>query len=91
MFNAFPMELSSDVSIVLSFRIYYVDEYTAFSALTFEQQMIYHCIFSRSCNGFVREKHIKAILEGTYPEWVLPYILKVSDEYVIKHPILFNL
>lgn len=115
MFFTFPIELNSDVSIVLNliskktynnvpgetesgctytlldgqevtfpYRIYYFDKYNRFSSLTFEQKMIYHCIFSRSYNGFVREKHIKSILEEDYPDWVFPYILKISDEYIIE-------
>jgi hypothetical protein len=117
MFNAFPIELNHEVSMVLShiskktynninvgesesyctynllngesvsfpYRIYYLDEYDSLaSAMTFEQKMIYHCIFSRSCDGFVREKHIKEILKSNYPDWVMPYILKVSDEYVVQ-------
>lgn len=71
-------------TITFPYRVYYHDECTAFSSLTFEQKMIYHCFFSRSCDGFVREKHIKAILEEDYPDWTLPYILKLSDEYVVE-------
>lgn len=69
--------------IVFPYRIYYRDEING-QLLTFEQEMIYHCLFSRSCDGFVREKHIKEILSEDYPDWTLPYILKVSDEYVIE-------
>lgn len=36
----------------------------------------------------MREKHIKAILKEDYPDWTLPYILKLSDEYVVE--ILFH-
>ncbi len=71
--------------ITFPYRVYYLDEYDIlFSLMTAEQKMIYHCIFSRSCNGFVREKHIKAILEEDYSDWLFPYILKVSDEYVVE-------
>lgn len=72
---------------IISFpsRIYYQDEFEILSPrLSFEQKMIYHCIFSRHCDGFVREKHIQYILCEDYPDWVLPYILKVSDEYVYE-------
>lgn len=71
--------------VTFPYRIYYLDEYDLLSSfMTFEQKMIYHCIFSRSYNGFVREKHIKAILKEDYPEWTIPYILKISDEYVVE-------
>lgn len=65
-------------------RIYYLDECPTFPTLTFEQRMIYHCIYSRSCNGFIREKHIKAILKEDFPDWTIPYIVKISDEYVVE-------
>lgn len=116
MFDAFPSELSHDVSTILKlisrktyncvrvgtsengctytlldgqvitfpYRIYYLDECPALSSLTFEQTMIYHCLYSRSCNGFVRETHIKEILKEDYPDWCLPYILKLSDEYIAE-------
>ena len=77
--------LLSGQEISFPSRIYYYDVCDiSSSTLTFEQKMIYHCIFSRSCDGFVREKHIKAILEDVYPDWAIPYILKVSDEYVVE-------
>ena len=65
-------------------RIYGLEEFLNLSSLTFEQKMIFHCIYSRSCDGFVREKHIQAILKEDYPDWCIPYILKLSDEYVVE-------
>lgn len=43
------------------------------------QVMIYHCIYTRNDNGFIREKHVKALIENEPPEWVYPYILKVCN------------
>lgn len=48
------------------------------------QELIYHCIFSRSCDGFVREQHIKALLGNCTTDWVLPYVIKICDEYVVE-------
>lgn len=48
------------------------------------QVMIYHCIYTRNDNGFIREKHVKALIENEPPEWVYPYILKVCNEYVME-------
>ena len=50
--------------------------------LTPTQTTIYHCILSRSCDGFVRERHVRALLEGEAPEWAMPYVIKLCDEYV---------
>lgn len=52
-------------------------------SLTERQQTILHCIYSRSHDGYMREKHITAILSTDLPEWTLPYIVKVCEESVI--------
>jgi len=48
------------------------------------ERTILHCIYTRSCDGYIREKHIKALLASDFPEWSIPYIVKVCDEYVIE-------
>lgn len=71
--------------VTFPYRIYFIDEFDSLSSsMTYTQQMIYHCLLTRSCDGYVREKHIEAILRIDYPHWAIPYILKVSDEYVIE-------
>lgn len=91
--NDIPSEQSEEVctytlldgqKITFPYRIYYLDECPAFSSFTFEQRMIYHCIHSRSHNGFIREKHIRAMIREGCPDWMLPYIIKISDEYVVE-------
>ena len=32
---------------------------------------IYDCIFSRSYDGYVRQKHIEALLDSDTPEWAI--------------------
>lgn len=67
------------------YRMYFVDDENLYHNLrSKEEQLIYHCIFTRSCNGYVREKHLKAILEEDFPEWCIPYILKLSSEYIVE-------
>ncbi|MFC0562328.1 hypothetical protein [Halalkalibacter alkalisediminis] len=46
--------------------------------------MIMHCIYSRSCDGFVRQKHLKSLLLMDYEDWAIPYIVKVCDEYIVE-------
>lgn len=77
--------LSDNQEITFPYRLYYVDDSSCQkSSFTLNQKRIYHCVFSRSCDGFIREKHIKALLSEEQPEWVIPYILKVCDEYVAE-------
>ncbi|MCL2349899.1 MAG: hypothetical protein FWC67_00315 [Defluviitaleaceae bacterium] len=73
------------VRIRFPYRLYAVEiEDSVFSKLEFTERMILHCVYSRSCNGFVREKHITALLAENSPDWTIPYIVKVCDEYVIE-------
>lgn len=83
--QTYTYQLIDGQIVTFPYRIYFIDEYESLSSsMTYEQQMIYHCLFTRSCHGYVREKHIEAILRIDYPYWTIPYILKVSDEYVIE-------
>lgn len=72
-------------SISFPYRIYIHEmEYEVFSKMSDKEKMIISCIYSRSHNGFIREKHIRNLLSMDYPEWVIPYIFKVCDEYVVE-------
>lgn len=74
--------LSSGETISVPYRIYVSDKAAFQCKLTPVQKMIYHCIFSRSYDGYVRQKHIEALLDCDVPEWAMPYIIKICDEYV---------
>ena len=76
--------LPSNEKIEIPYRIYLKDKLTFLNKLTKRQQLIYHCIFSRSYDGYVRQKHIEALLDSDTPEWAMPYIIKVCDEYVYE-------
>ena len=49
-----------------------------------QQKMILHCIYSRHCDGYVRQKHLKALLLMDFEDWAIPYIVKICDEYVVE-------
>lgn len=71
--------------ISIPYRMYYRDDWDCLlSTLTFNQKMIYHAIFTRNYDGFIREKHLKSILSEDFPSWVIPYIFKLSNEYVAQ-------
>lgn len=75
--------LLSGKKIKIPYRIYLNDQLNYIEkGWTPRQAVIYHCIFSRSYDGYVREKHVKALLEAETPEWAMPYIIKICDEYV---------
>nr|WP_205603791.1 hypothetical protein [Bacillus mesophilus] len=66
------------------YRIYYIDNSDEFMhSLNEQQKMIVHCIYSRSCDGLVRQKHLNSLLLMDYDDWSIPYIVKICDEYVL--------
>ncbi|MFV0394280.1 MAG: hypothetical protein ACK5LC_07780 [Coprobacillaceae bacterium] len=72
-------------NITFPYRLYLNDvSNTVINQLSNTQRMILHCIYTRSCDGFVRESHIKRLLCMNYEEWAIPYILKLSDEYIVE-------
>lgn len=76
--------LLSGETISFPYRVYGVETVEPPLEFTPIQKMIFHAFLSRSANGYVREKHIRKILDQPYPEWVFPYIVKLSDEYVVE-------
>ncbi|WML51673.1 hypothetical protein RCG17_19865 [Neobacillus sp. PS3-12] len=67
------------------YRIYYNDiSDEVIDNLSVRQKMILHCIYSRSCDGFVRQKHLYSLLLMDYEDWAIPYIVKICDEYVLE-------
>lgn len=70
--------------IVFPYRIYGTEKIKLPVNLTATQKLVAHAILSRSNNGFTRETHIRELLKGELPDWVFPYILKLSDEYVVE-------
>lgn len=76
--------LLSKEKIQMPYRVYVADRLIFLSHLTEQQKIIYHCIFSRSYDGYVREKHIKALLNSKMPHWAIPYVIKICDEYVVE-------
>ena len=72
-------------AIIVPHRIYFLEiEDCIIENLNNLEKIVLHCIYSRSCDGYVREKHIKALLSIEFPEWAIPYIVKICDEYVIE-------
>lgn len=70
--------------IFFPYRVYYVDiSDGAMKNLSKTQRMIIHSIYTRSCDGYLREKHLRQLLETNYDDWAIPYIVKLCDEYVL--------
>ena len=71
--------------ITFPYRVYFIDDEKIYNELEDkEEQFIYSCIYTRSCNGYVRQRHLRKIIENDFPQWCMPYILKLSSEYVVE-------
>lgn len=75
-------KLPSGEMIKIPYRIYVGDSLLTGHRMTDMQRLIYHCIFSRSYDGYLRQKHIEALLTSDLPDWAIPYVIKICDEYV---------
>lgn len=76
--------LSDGSKIKFPYRINLEDNETTYCTLSANEKLIYDCIFTRHCNGYIREKHLKRILKEIIPEWCIPYIISLSSEYIIE-------
>lgn len=67
-------------------RIYYNEPYlSSYSLLTDRQQAILNCLFTRHENGFIRENHVRKMMDQTSPyNWIVPYLIRLTGEYVIE-------
>jgi len=80
------IEYFQDENVIkFPYRIYNIDNSDRFiDNLSVQQKMILHCIYSRSCDGLVRQKHLNSLLLMDYEDWAIPYIVKICDEYVVE-------
>ena len=76
--------LTDGIKIRFPYRICFVDDDSAYHDLCDLEKRIYDCIFTRHCDGRIREKHLKRLLSAGIHEWLMPYILRLSSEYVVE-------
>lgn len=78
-------ELLCGESVTLPERIYFCEcPPSAIARLTGAQKAICHCIFSRSHDGFARERHIEALFALGVPDFALPYVVESGGDYVLE-------
>ncbi|WP_321384504.1 hypothetical protein [uncultured Enterococcus sp.] len=82
------MRLLNGEVIRFPYRFYFKDEHVTFpTEFTKEQRCIYHCIYTRHYNGYIREKHMTSLLleyPDELPDWVCSYLLSLSGEYIME-------
>ncbi len=90
--GALHYTLPGGETVRLPYRIYLdgdaLDSSAAPAGLTAEQSFIYHCLLTRHNNGYVREAHLRALLEALpeteLPDRCLPFLLMEAGDYVVE-------
>ena len=92
-FSDCPITISKDtISYALDNRImefpdrmYLMDiADTTYDILNQTQKQILCCIYTRSCDGYVREIYLRRLLDMPFDQWAIPFIVKLCDEYVLE-------
>ncbi len=55
----------------------------AVASLSSRQQQILHCLYSRHCDGMVRQRHLEKVVGSTDP-WIVPFVVQLVGEYVLE-------
>jgi hypothetical protein len=80
--------LNNGEKIYIPFRVHFCSMIylSSYDWLSEVEKIIFHCIFSRSGDGFAREGHLRALLRmgADKYEWVKPYIISAAGEYVVE-------
>ena len=75
----------ADSKLKIPYRMYLLDVAdTEYEKLSQIQRQILCCIYTRSCNGYLREKYLRKLLDMSFELWVIPFIVKLCDEYVLE-------
>ncbi|MEU8081617.1 hypothetical protein AB0B31_39935 [Catellatospora citrea] len=53
------------------------------ASLSARQRQLLHCLYSRHCDGTVRQRHIAKIVDSADP-WVIPFVVQLVGEYVVE-------
>lgn len=71
--------------IEIPYRLYVLDitdeEYENLNEI---QKQIVCCMYTRNCNGYIREKYLRKLLDMPFQQWTIPFIVKLCDEYVVE-------
>ncbi|MFF3518733.1 hypothetical protein [Streptomyces sp. NPDC002573] len=55
----------------------------AVASLSSRQRQLLHCLYSRHCDGVVRQRHLEKVVGSTDP-WVVPFVVQLVGEYVLE-------
>ncbi|WP_432173955.1 hypothetical protein [Streptomyces sp. Tue6028] len=55
----------------------------AVASLSSRQRQLLHCLYSRHCDGMVRQRHLAEVV-GSVDPWVVPFVVQLVGEYVLE-------
>lgn len=67
--------------LTIPYRLYVDPPETA--GLSPAQRLVLNCLYSRHHDGYVRKRHLEALMASRLP-WVVPYVFLPIGEYVIE-------
>ncbi len=71
-------------TVVVPYRIYHPEpDADEERALTATQRTVLHCLYSRHHDGFVRQRHLEQIVDGT-DAWAVPFVVRLVGEHVLE-------
>ncbi|MFJ7298936.1 hypothetical protein [Streptomyces sp. NPDC099088] len=74
----------ADQHVYIPGRLYHDEPPTdAVASLSSRQRQLLHCLYSRHCDGVVRQRHLEKIVASTDP-WVVPFVVQLVGEYVVE-------
>ncbi len=53
------------------------------ASLSSRQRQLLHCLYSRHCDGVVRQRHLEKVVGSTDP-MVVPFVVQLVGEYVLE-------
>ncbi|MEE1124979.1 MAG: hypothetical protein U0L18_03470 [Acutalibacteraceae bacterium] len=83
--SAMSYTLNNGKIVEIPYRIYLSDiDNSEYDILTPTQKQLLCCIYTRSSDGYVREKYLRKLLDMSFEGWSIPFIVKLCDEYVLE-------
>ncbi len=70
-------------SVTIPYRTHHEEPLPASLArLTPTQLTVLHCWYTRNGNGYVRQRHLRAVV-GSVEPWVAPFVVQLIGEYIL--------
>jgi hypothetical protein len=80
--NTFSVSVGSE-TLTIPYRIYHDPSLIQPRELTETQAQLLSCLLTRHHDGFVREQHLRKILDGK-DAWIPPFVIQLVGEYVVE-------